>query len=604
MTPQDQIYSVATKVGAAKLSYAIANRLTVKIRSMAVGDGNGAVVNPDSAWTALRREVHRSPLNSLIQHPDNPNWLVAELAIPPEIGGWTIREIGLYDEDGDLIFVGNHAEQYKPVQSQGSDETKVVRMVILVSDLASVTLKTDPSTVMATLAAVDAKLAAHVAAADPHSKYLLRSAVGADAGPLAWLGLAAGTASALTFSLASTEAKVVAYRPGQRFHFKAAAANTGAVTAKIGTLAALAVKKAGLTGLVDLASGDIKPGAVLELVYDGEVFQLVGGAGGSDLPLFAVQWWPSRASIPQGYAPADGQALSRSLYPDAWAGIQAGTVPTVAEAAWQSTATERGKYTAGDGSTTFRLPDYNGKASGSLGAVFLRGDGVLSAAVAGAIQQDALQNIAGETSAFAVGGTAPTDGTGAFRTVARGSVPSGIAGGGLWSSQSQSFDASRVARTAAETRPLNVTGCWIVKLFGAVTNPGSVNAAQLATDLAALSSRLSSLPFTKEFVSPAQSFVAGGLLTLAHGLGAAPKVITGELVCLVAEAGYSVGDVVYVGVELEIGASVHYGMAIRKTATDLVVRIGGNGMIVGNASTGVAMQASPANWRLILRAFA
>ena len=160
MTPADQIYSLPTNTGAAKLSYAMANNLTVQISHMAIGDGNGAVVNPTAAATGLVREVHRAQLNQLYQHPDNPNWLVAELVIPAEVGGWTIREIGLYDVAGDLIFVGNHAEQYKPVQSQGSDETKTVRMVILVSSVAAVTLKTDPSTVMATIKFVNDSIAA------------------------------------------------------------------------------------------------------------------------------------------------------------------------------------------------------------------------------------------------------------------------------------------------------------------------------------------------------------------------------------------------------------------------------------------------------------
>lgn len=160
MTPADQIYSLPTNAGAAKLAYAMANNLTVQISHMAIGDGNGAVVNPTAAATGLVREVHRAQLNQLYQHPDNPNWLVAELVIPAEVGGWTIREIGLYDVAGDLIFVGNHAEQYKPVQRQGSDETKTVRMVILVSSVAAVTLKTDPTTVMATIKFVNDSVAA------------------------------------------------------------------------------------------------------------------------------------------------------------------------------------------------------------------------------------------------------------------------------------------------------------------------------------------------------------------------------------------------------------------------------------------------------------
>jgi phage-related tail fiber protein len=165
MTPQDPIYSLPTNVGAAKLAYALANQLTVNISHMALGDGNGAPVNPTAAATALVREVHRAQLNQLYQHQDNPNWLVAELVLPAEVGGWTIREIGLYDVDGALIFVGNHAEQYKPIQSQGSDETKTIRMVILVSSVAAVTLKTDPSTVMATIKYVNDRTPAASAAA-------------------------------------------------------------------------------------------------------------------------------------------------------------------------------------------------------------------------------------------------------------------------------------------------------------------------------------------------------------------------------------------------------------------------------------------------------
>lgn len=159
MTPQDPIYSLPTNVGAAKLAYAMANQLTVDISHMAIGDGNGVAVNPTAAWPSLAREVHRAQLNQLYQHPTNPNWLVAELVLPAEVGGWTIREIALYDVDGDLIFIGNHAEQYKPVQSQGSDETKTIRMVILVSNTSAVTLKTDPTTVMATVDYVQRELA-------------------------------------------------------------------------------------------------------------------------------------------------------------------------------------------------------------------------------------------------------------------------------------------------------------------------------------------------------------------------------------------------------------------------------------------------------------
>lgn len=167
MTPADQIYSLPTNLGAAKLAYGLANNLPVQISHMAIGDGNGALVNPSGSASVLVREVYRAQLNQLYQHPENPKWMVAELVIPAEVGGWTIRELGLYDAAGDLIFVGNHAEQYKPVQSQGSDETKTIRMVVLVSDVAAVTLKTDPTTVMATIKFVNDSVAAAATEATP-----------------------------------------------------------------------------------------------------------------------------------------------------------------------------------------------------------------------------------------------------------------------------------------------------------------------------------------------------------------------------------------------------------------------------------------------------
>lgn len=211
--------------------------------------------------------------------------------------------------------------------------------------------------------------------------------------------------------------------------------------------------------------------------------------GGEGLPLFSVVWWPSRAAIPDGYGAADGQELLRAIYPDAWAGVQAGNVPAAADTVWLNTPTERGKYTTGDGASTFRLPDYNGKASGSLGALFLRGDGTLSAGVAGAIQMDAFQ---GHLMA------APVDSTGFDTRFASGGDRAFAGAGGNLAGRTTTgapvTDGSNgVPRTANETRPLNVTGCWIIKLFGAVVNEGSADAAQLASGYANLISRVVAL---------------------------------------------------------------------------------------------------------------
>lgn len=179
-------YAVLTNVGAAKLANATALGAQVEITQMAVGDGNGALPTPNPAQTALVHELRRAPLNSLSIDPNNTNKIIAEQVIPEDVGGWWIREIGLFDKDGDMIAVANCAETYKPQLQEGSGRVQVVRMILIVSSTAAVTLKIDPSVVLATRqyvddqiiqvkAYVDQQLAAHVAAADPHTQYLLEA---------------------------------------------------------------------------------------------------------------------------------------------------------------------------------------------------------------------------------------------------------------------------------------------------------------------------------------------------------------------------------------------------------------------------------------------
>ncbi|HFP2854005.1 TPA: phage tail protein [Escherichia coli] len=175
-------YAVLTNVGAAKLANATALGAQVEITQMAVGDGNGVLPTPNPAKTALVHELRRKPLNSLSIDPNNANQIIAEQVIPEDEGGWWIREIGLFDKDGDMIAVANCAETYKPQLQEGSGRVQVVRMILIVSSTAAVTLKIDPSVVLATRkyvddqiiqvkSYVDQEMAAHVAAADPHKQY-------------------------------------------------------------------------------------------------------------------------------------------------------------------------------------------------------------------------------------------------------------------------------------------------------------------------------------------------------------------------------------------------------------------------------------------------
>ncbi|WP_242527796.1 phage tail protein [Enterobacter roggenkampii] len=154
--------TVITKAGAEKLAAAtVPNGKKVNFTAMAVGDGGGTLPVPDAGQTKLVNEVWRYGLNKISQDNKKLNYVIAELLIPPEAGGFWMREMGLYDDTGTLIAVGNMAESYKPLLEEGSGRAQTVRMVIMVSDIASVELSIDTSTVMATQEYVDEKLEEH-----------------------------------------------------------------------------------------------------------------------------------------------------------------------------------------------------------------------------------------------------------------------------------------------------------------------------------------------------------------------------------------------------------------------------------------------------------
>lgn len=154
-------YTILTDVGQAKLANAIALGQTIDITELAVGDGNGALPVPDTSRTALVNEVRRAPINLSEVDDQNPSWVVVEQVLPPDVGGWTIREIGVFDIDGDLIGYGNYPETYKPVLAEGSSRTQTIRFVMEVSDTEAVTLKVDPSVVLATRGYADNRVSEH-----------------------------------------------------------------------------------------------------------------------------------------------------------------------------------------------------------------------------------------------------------------------------------------------------------------------------------------------------------------------------------------------------------------------------------------------------------
>lgn len=177
-----KFYTLLTDIGAAKLASAAALGVPLKITQMAVGDGGGVLPTPSAQQTALVAEKRRASLNMLYIDPQNSSQIIAEQVIPETEGGWWIREVGLFDDTGALIAVGNCPESYKPQLAEGSGRTQTVRMVLITSSTDNITLKIDPSVVLATRKYVDDKvlelkvyvddlMAKHIAASDPHTQY-------------------------------------------------------------------------------------------------------------------------------------------------------------------------------------------------------------------------------------------------------------------------------------------------------------------------------------------------------------------------------------------------------------------------------------------------
>lgn len=176
-------FALLTSQGAAKLANAAALGTKVQITEMALGDGGGTLPTPDPAQVKLIGEKRRASLNSLKVDAANSSQIIAEQIIPESEGGFWIREIGLFDADGVMIAVANCAETYKPQLQEGSGRTQTVRMILIVNSTTTVTLKIDPSVVLATRkyvddavievkAYADKLMATHVAAANPHKQYL------------------------------------------------------------------------------------------------------------------------------------------------------------------------------------------------------------------------------------------------------------------------------------------------------------------------------------------------------------------------------------------------------------------------------------------------
>ncbi|MFT3060424.1 phage tail protein [Enterobacter sp. 03-F-07-AD-ECC] len=157
----NEFYTLLTDKGMAKIASALADKKQIHLQKMAVGDSNGQYYEPIASQTELRHEVWRGEMNTLTVAPNNPNWLIAEVVLPEDVGGWYVREVGVFDVDGELIAIGKFPESYKPLLPGGSGKQVCIRLIMEVSNTTAVTLTVDPSVVLATRDYVDTRLDEH-----------------------------------------------------------------------------------------------------------------------------------------------------------------------------------------------------------------------------------------------------------------------------------------------------------------------------------------------------------------------------------------------------------------------------------------------------------
>lgn len=335
-------FALLTAVGEAKLANAIALGEDVSYTHMAVGDGGGSATVPTRTQTALVNERRRAGINEIRPDPLNPAQIIVEQVIPESVGGWWIREIGVFDDEGDLVAVANCPDSYKPLLAEGSGRTQIIRMVLLVSSAASVQLKIDPTVVLATRAYADAGDAAVAAFASAHATRTDN--------PHATTKTQVGLGSVENYPVA-TQAEAQTGTANNRYMTPQRVAQAIATLAPAAPVSSVA----GRTGAVTLTKSDVGLGNVENYPVATQAEAQAGTASDRYMtPQRVADAISTRAvpvgtvihvagsAAPTGFIKANGAAVSRATYAALFAAI--GTL-----------------YGAGDGSTTFNVPDLRGE---------------------------------------------------------------------------------------------------------------------------------------------------------------------------------------------------------------------------------------------------
>ncbi|EED0262885.1 phage tail protein [Escherichia coli] len=438
-------YAILTNQGAARLANATMLGSKLNLTQMAVGDANGVLPTPDPAQTKLINQKRIAPLNLLSVDPNNQSQIIAEQIIPENEGGFWIREIGLYDDEGVLIAVANCPETYKPQLQEGSGRTQTIRMILVVSNTEAITLKIDPSVVLATRKYVDDEVLElklyvddqmrnHIAAQDPHTQYAQKHNPTFTGEPKAPTP-AAGNNTTRIATTAFVQAAITALINGAPAtldtlkEIAAAINNDPKFSTTINN--ALAGKQPLDNTLTHLSGKDVAG-----------LLAYLGLGEGSALPVGVPVPWPS-ATPPTGWLKCNGAAFSAEEYPELAKAYPTNKLPDL-----------RGEFIRG-------WDDGRGMDTGRA---------ILSA------QGDAIRNIYGEFKTVNTENYSIWESVGSFKGAV---VPLNPSTNNSYFSLIRSMvtertdgavypkviglDASRIVPTANENRPRNIAFNYIVR---------------------------------------------------------------------------------------------------------------------------------------------
>lgn len=154
----ENFYTILTNAGLAAIANAVINQTQVNFAKLGVGDGNGAYYTPTQEATALRNQVWIGNISSVTADTTNPNWVNVETVIPGNMGGFEIRELGIFDDNNVLLAIGKLPLTYKPNFAEGSSKDLYIKAIFEVTNASAVTLKVDPSVIYASKKYVDDKV--------------------------------------------------------------------------------------------------------------------------------------------------------------------------------------------------------------------------------------------------------------------------------------------------------------------------------------------------------------------------------------------------------------------------------------------------------------